>query len=240
MLDSRVEAVEVSAGYAGVDAIRRVSLVAPAGKVTALVGANGAGKTTLLNVLAGLHPPSAGTVLIDGDDVTAEQPSRRAQRGVCYIPEGRAVFPSLSVRDNLRLYANGSVGDPVEVGVDAFPQLGTRLNQLAGSLSGGQQQMLALARTWITRPEYILLDEVSMGLAPKLVTEIFDFLRRLSGSGAGLLVVEQYVKKVLEIADLVYVLQKGRIAYVGPPAELDVDAIAATYLGSGQDKETAR
>lgn len=235
-----VEAREITAGYAGIDALRRVSLVAPAGRVTALVGANGAGKSTLLNVLAGLHQPSSGSVLIDGVDVTAMPPSARVQCGVCYIPEGRAVFPSLSVRDNLRLHAKGSVADPVDVGVEAFPQLGDRLDQVAGTLSGGQQQMLALARTWISRPTHILLDEVSMGLAPRLVTEIFDFLRRLAGSGAGLLVVEQYVKKVLEIADLVYVLHKGRIVFAGPPSELDADSIAATYLGSGQDKENAK
>jgi branched-chain amino acid transport system ATP-binding protein len=232
-----IETRDIVAGYAGVQAVRGVSLVAPAGRVTALLGANGAGKSTLMNVLAGLHRPASGSVLIDGADVTGAPPSRRVRHGLCYIPEGRAIFPSLSVRENILLHAGGAHDDPVAVAIDAFPALGERLDQIAGSMSGGQQQMLALARAWVTDPRYILLDEVSMGLAPKLVTEIFDFLHRLAASGAGLLVVEQYVKQVLEVADLVYVMSKGSVVLAGPPSEVDADAIAATYLGASHERE---
>ena len=227
-----LELREVTAGYGGIAAVRRISIVAPAGHVTALIGANGAGKTTTLNVASGIHRPTSGSVLLDGRDITTAAPHARVGAGICHIPEGRAIFPSLNVRENLELFQLGGPEDPIARAIEAFPQLGSRLTQTAGSLSGGQQQMLALARAYVCRPRYILLDEVSMGLAPALVAEIFGFLGVLAASGAGLLVVEQYVRKVLEIADLVYVLRKGRVIFAGSPAELDAEALAATYLGA--------
>jgi branched-chain amino acid transport system ATP-binding protein len=244
MTATGLELRNVTAGYAGVQVLRDVSLVAPAGHVTALLGANGAGKTTLLNVVSGLHRPSGGAVLLDGEDVTRQRPCERVEHGLCHIPEGRAIFPSLSVRENLVLHGLGLVDDPVALAAEAFPALGQRLNQVAGSMSGGQQQMLALVRAYLRSPRYILLDEVSMGLAPNLVAEIFEFLARLAGRGAGLLVVEQYVHKVLSIADVVYVLRKGQVVFAGTPGELDAETLAAAYVGSsgsqgsGRDEQT--
>jgi branched-chain amino acid transport system ATP-binding protein len=227
-----LELRDIVAGYSGVAALRGVSVTAPAGSVTALIGANGAGKTTLLSVAAGLHRASSGAVLVDGRDVTRYRPAKRVSYGVCHIPEGRAVFPSLTVRENLELHDRGVVDHPVDLAVEAFPALGARLAQPAGSLSGGQQQMLALARAYVSGPRYVLLDEVSMGLAPNLVAEIFEFLQKLAAGGAGLLVVEQYVHKVLSIADRAYVLRKGQVVFAGKPSELDSEALAASYVGS--------
>jgi len=206
--------------------------VVPAGRVTALIGPNGAGKTTLLRTASGLQSPAAGTILLDGDDVTRRTSFHLARRGVCHVPEGRAIFPTLTVRENLVLAGRGGGDDPISRAVEVFPRLGERLGQEAGTLSGGEQQMLALARTCVTRPRYVLLDEVSMGLAPRIVAEIFGFLHRLAAEGAALLVVEQYVHQVLALADLVYILNKGRVAFAGQPAELDADAIAEQYLGA--------
>jgi branched-chain amino acid transport system ATP-binding protein len=139
----------------------------------------------------------------------------------------------LTVRENLQLYDRGMVANPLERAVEAFPRLGERMGQVAGTLSGGEQQMLALARAYVTSPRYVLLDEVSMGLAPILVAEIFDFLGRLAQQGAALVIVEQYVHQVLAMADIVYILRKGRVAFAGQPREIDADAIAAEYLGAG-------
>lgn len=233
MTDGRLELRDVTAGYGGGTVLRNVDLVAPAGKVTALIGPNGAGKTTLLRTASGLLPPSSGVVLLDGEDVTRASSHHLARQGVCHVPEGRAIFPTLTVRENLLLHDRGAFEDPLERAVDAFPRLGERLNQLAGTMSGGEQQMVALARAYVTSPRYVLLDEVSMGLAPKVVGAIFEFLERLAAEGAALLVVEQYVHQVLAMADLVYVLNKGQVAFAGQPSEIDADALAEQYLGAG-------
>ncbi|MEW6471483.1 MAG: ABC transporter ATP-binding protein [Actinomycetota bacterium] len=232
-----LELRDISAGYAGAQVLRSVSLVAPAGHVTALIGGNGAGKTTLLNVASGLHRPTSGAVVLDGRDVTRCRPAERVQLGICHIPEGRAIFPSLTVRENLQLHDRDAVEDVVGTAIEAFPALGQRLDQVAGSMSGGQQQMLALARAYVSGPNYILLDEVSMGLAPALVAEIFEFLEKLARGGAGLLVVEQYVSKVLDIADVVYVLRKGQVVFAGAPDELDAEALAESYVGSSASRK---
>jgi branched-chain amino acid transport system ATP-binding protein len=153
---------------------------------------------------------------------------------VCHVPEGRGVFPSLTVRDNLVLQSfAGAEKESLERAVSAFPKLGQRLDQLAGTMSGGEQQMLALARTYVQNPKLVLLDEVSMGLAPNIVDEIFEFLAVLAKEGASLLLVEQYVTRALAIADYVYLLKRGRVAFAGEPSELDAEAIAAEYVGSG-------
>ena len=233
MTAGRLELRGVTAGYEGTTVLRDVDLIAPAGSVTALIGANGAGKTTLLRCASGLLRASSGTVLLDGEDVTRAASHHLAARGVCHVPEGRAIFPTLTVRENLVLHDRGAFEDPMERAMDAFPRLGERLDQVAGTLSGGEQQMLALARAYLARPRYVLLDEVSMGLAPKVVHAIFEFLQRLAAEGAALLVVEQYVHQVLEMADLVYVLNRGRVAFAGQPSEIDADALAEEYLGAG-------
>jgi branched-chain amino acid transport system ATP-binding protein len=174
----------------------------------------------------------AGTVVLDGTDITTAPPFRRRALGLCHIPEGRGIFPNLSVRDNIRAFAKVDAGTAFDAAAEVFPILGRRADQRAGTLSGGEQQMLALARAYITEPAYVLLDEVSMGLAPRIVDEIFDFLARLAATGCALLIVEQYVQRALGMADLVYVLRKGEVAFAGEPAEVDVDRLSEEYLGA--------
>ncbi|HEY3604393.1 MAG TPA: ABC transporter ATP-binding protein [Sporichthyaceae bacterium] len=227
-----LELRRVNAGYGGTRVLRDVTLRVPDGSVVALLGANGAGKTTLLRVAAGLLRPDDGQLVIDGVDVTGEAPNRLVRHGVCHVPEGRGVFPSLTVRENLVVQAPpGQHSEAIEKAAGAFPILGKRLNQVSGTLSGGEQQMLALARAYIQSPKVILLDEVSMGLAPLIVDEIFEFLSRLAESGASLLLVEQYVTKALALSDYVYLLQRGEVAFVGEPGELDGEDLFARYLG---------
>jgi branched-chain amino acid transport system ATP-binding protein len=220
----------LTAGYGDTTVLRNVTLRVPAGATVALLGPNGAGKTTLLRVASGLLKPWTGRLLIDGVDVTAAAPHTLVDHGVCHVPEGRGVFPSLTVRENLLLHVSAKDADSIERAVDAFPILGERMSQVAGTLSGGQQQMLALARAYLSNPSVILLDEVSMGLAPKVVDEIFEFLHRLSESGAALLLVEQYVTRALAVADYVYMLNKGHVTFCGEPGELDDDDVFASYL----------
>ena len=221
----------IVAGYAETTVLRGVSLTVPDGAVVALLGANGAGKTTLLRVASGLLRPSSGTMTLDGADVTTARPHQLASRGVCHVPEGRGIFPSLTVRENLGLAAGGGKGG-LDKAVDAFPRLGERLAQTAGTMSGGEQQMLALARAYIANPKVMLLDEVSMGLAPKIVDEIFEFLGRVAAEGASLLLVEQYVTRALALADYVYLLNRGQVAYRGEPSELQDEDVFARYLGT--------
>jgi branched-chain amino acid transport system ATP-binding protein len=222
----------ITAGYGSHTVLRDVNLVVPDNSVVALLGPNGAGKTTLLRVASGLLRPSAGRILIDGADATGWPPHRLSQAGVCHVPEGRGIFRALSVRDNIRLQANGDVDlDPVTAVTQAFPRLGERLSQRAGTMSGGEQQMLALARAYVAGARTVLLDEVSMGLAPKIIDEIFEYLHQLAGQGAALLLVEQYVARALELADFVYILNKGRVQFVGESDELGEEQILASYLG---------
>jgi branched-chain amino acid transport system ATP-binding protein len=223
---------DIVAGYAETTVLRGVSLTVPDSSVVALLGANGAGKTTLLRVASGLLRPSAGKMTLDGVDVTTHRPHQLAARGVCHVPEGRGIFPSLTVRENLSLQAGGGGKDALDKAIRAFPRLGERLTQTAGTLSGGEQQMLALARSYIADPKVMLLDEVSMGLAPKIVDEIFEFLGRVAHEGASLLLVEQYVSRALALADYVYLMSRGQIAYRGEPSELQDEDVFARYLGT--------
>jgi branched-chain amino acid transport system ATP-binding protein len=223
----------ITAGYGDAAVLRDVTVTVPAGSKVALIGPNGAGKTTLLRVASGLLMPQRGRVLFDGDDVTGRRPDDLAARGICHVPEGRGVFPNLTVAQNLRLFARpGEEAQAQERAVDAFPRLGERLGQLVGTMSGGEQQMVALARAYVRQPRIVLLDEVSMGLAPKVVDEIFVFLDRLAAEGASLLLVEQFVTKALAIADLVFLLAKGQVNFVGEPSELAGDDIFTRYAGA--------
>jgi len=225
----------IRAGYGQATVLRDVSVVVPDGAAVALLGPNGAGKTTLLRVASGLLRPFAGRVVLDGEDVTAAPPQRRRRLGLCHVPERGGVFADLTVAENLRLFARpGHEDEAVDRAVAAFPALGARLGQPAGTLSGGEQQMVALSRVHGERSRVVLLDEVSMGLAPKLVDAIFAFLEGLAASGVSLLVVEQYVAKALAVADYVCLLDRGRTAFVGEPAELDSAGLAAHYLGAAQ------
>jgi branched-chain amino acid transport system ATP-binding protein len=222
----------VTAGYGGTTVLRNVSLTVPDSSVVALLGSNGAGKTTLLRVASGLLTPWKGRLLADGDDVTGRPPHELAARGVCHVPEGRGVFPPLTVAQNLELFSPpGQERDSRDRAIEAFPVLGERLNQVAGTMSGGQQQMLALARSYIANPSVVLLDEVSMGLAPIIVDEIFEFLERMAAQGTALLLVEQYATKALAIADYVYILGRGSVTFAGDAAELEGEDVFQRYLG---------
>ena len=224
----------VVAGYGETVVLRDVSIQVRESSVVALLGANGAGKTTVMRVASGMLRPRAGRVVIGGDDVSGHQPFQRTAAGVCHIPEGRAVFPGLSVRENLLLYVTGKGNRDVTLdkAAEVFPVLGQRVNQAAGTLSGGEQQMLALARAYVTDPKVILLDEVSMGLAPKIVDDIFAFIARLAASGTSLLLVEQYVTRALDLADEVYIMNRGRVAFSGKTSELDQEELFVRYLGA--------
>ncbi len=229
----RLELDHVTAGYGDTTVLRDVSITLPAGKVVALLGPNGAGKSTTLAVASGLVAPRSGRVLLDGRDVTGSRPNELVEAGLCHVTEAGAIFPELTVAENLRIFA--SVKDEAastERVLAAFPRLAERRRQVAGTLSGGEQRMLALARTYARDPSTILVDEISLGLAPIVVDEIFGHLAALARSGASLLVVEQYVAKVLAIADLVYVLVRGRIVYAGEPDELRDSSMLDHYLGA--------
>ncbi len=227
----------IVAGYGRTIVLRDVSLSVPRGAVVALLGPNGAGKTTLLRAASGLLTPARGSVVIDGRDATGLTPNRRAKAGLCLVPEGRGVFGELTVRENLRLQRPRWVAnDHTDTVLKAFPILARRLDQRAGSMSGGEQQMLALARTYMAEPKLVLLDEVSMGLAPLVVDQIFKVLAELRRSGISLLVVEQYVERALELADSVVVLDRGQVAAAGPSGSFSHASLRDSYLGAGPDR----
>jgi branched-chain amino acid transport system ATP-binding protein len=225
----------VSAGYGRATVLRNVSLEIPRGGIVALLGPNGAGKTTLLRTAVGLLRPTAGAIHFCQQDITRTSPHQRAKDGLCLIPEGRGVFRGLTVRDNLRVYlpsgSRAGPGEAIDHATSVFPVLGKRLGQVAGTLSGGQQQMLALARSFLANPRVVLLDEVSMGLAPKVVDEIYDAIARLAKQGIALVLVEQYVTRALDLADTVVLLDRGTVAYGGPTTGLQDAAVLRGYLG---------
>jgi branched-chain amino acid transport system ATP-binding protein len=223
----------IVAGYGDSTVLRDVSLTVPDGKVVALLGPNGAGKTTLLRVASGLLSPRSGTIRLDGAPLVGKAPDAFARAGICHVPEGRGIFRSLSVRENILLQAPGADADvALTRAIEAFPRLGERLSQRAGTMSGGEQQMLAMARAYLANPHLVLLDEVSLGLAPMIVDEIFDFLAKLAREGASLLLVEQYISRALAIADFVFVLNQGEIAFAGETDELDQAELYRTYVGA--------
>jgi branched-chain amino acid transport system ATP-binding protein len=227
-----LELRNVSGGYGRHIVLRDINLVVPDSAVVALLGANGAGKTTLLRVASGMLQARSGQLLLDGNDVTRWPAYRLARSGVCHVPEGRGIFRALSVRDNLRLGAPRSVDlRAIPTATQAFPRLGERLGQQAGTLSGGEQRMLALARPLLAKSRMILLDEVSIGLAPKVVDMLFEHLHNLAAGGASLLLVEQYVTRALELADYAYILRKGRIIFAGEPKQLTSERVLVSYLG---------
>ncbi|GAA4730106.1 ABC transporter ATP-binding protein [Nocardioides endophyticus] len=221
----------LTARYGAATVLRGVDLQVKPGEVVALLGPNGAGKTTLMRTAAGLVPASAGTVTLAGVDVTRRSPHRRARAGLCLVPEGRGIFPSLTVRENLRLQgAPRQRKETLDRIVEAFPVLGERLGAPAARLSGGQQQMIALGRSLVTNPDVVMLDEVSMGLAPLVIDQIFEALERLARTGTALLVVEQYVSRALAMADSVYVLSRGQVSWHGTPSEITEEEIMRRYL----------
>lgn len=229
-----LEAVGIRAGYGGIDVLHGVDLTARFGEVTALLGPNGGGKSTLLRVVAGVLPPTAGQLRMAGVAVTGVSPHRLARNGVCLIPEGRGVFPNLTVRENMWLAAGRAArrAQFERVAYDRFPRLGERRTQLAGTLSGGEQQMLALARALATSPGLLLIDELSMGLAPMIVGELFAIVRQIAESGTAVVLVEQFAHAALAVADQVEVLVRGRVTRRGTPAEVEPH-LASAYLAGG-------
>jgi branched-chain amino acid transport system ATP-binding protein len=229
-----VQGLEVA--YGAVRALKGVSLSVGQGEVITLLGANGAGKSTTLRAISGLVRPRAGSISYRGEALTRLSPAQIVRRGIAHCPEGRRVFAGLSVQDNLLLGASGR-RDP-EIGLDIqrmftlFPILAERRNQAAGTLSGGEQQMLALARALMSRPTLLLLDEPSLGLAPLVVRSIFATLKELKAAGITILLVEQNVKLALELADRAYVLRTGQVVLEGKAEELRDNArVARAYLG---------
>jgi branched-chain amino acid transport system ATP-binding protein len=226
----------ISAGYEGATVCTDLSLTVPAGSVTALLGANGAGKTTTLRVAAGLLRPTRGVVRVYGADVTRLPAHQRARAGVCLIPEGRGIFRSLTVAENLRLQGPPRASaDGLHRVIEVFPALGRHLGREAGSLSGGEQQMLALARAYLANPALVLVDEASCGLSPLMVDQVFATLRDIAAAGVALLIVEQYVHRALEVAQQVVVLDRGRVLFRGQPSELGRDVLLRSYLGAESD-----
>ena len=232
VVTNSLELVGVTSGYGTTTILRNVDLTVPAGSVTALLGSNGAGKSTLLKTVSGLVRPTQGTIRLGGEDITNLPTNRRAKHGLCHIPEGRAIFRHLTVRENLLLQAGpGHEDELLERCTQAFPILGQRLNQRAGSMSGGQQQMLAMCRAYAHNPKLILVDEASLGLAPILVDEIFHFLRQVADEGAALLIVDQFITRALALASKVYVMNRGEIVFTGQPSDLENDDVFRRYLG---------
>jgi branched-chain amino acid transport system ATP-binding protein len=232
------------AAYGKVEVLHGISLEVPKGKVVTLIGSNGAGKTTTMRAISGMIKPRSGTVMLAGKDVTGLDSHRIAKAGVAHSPEGRRVFSTMSVTDNLLLGAfprytgsrpKGDVNEDLERALELFPRLQERRTQLAGTLSGGEQQMLAMARAVMLNPEVILLDEPSMGLAPILVEEVFRIISRLKDRGVTMLLVEQFAAAALKVADYGYVLENGRISLHGPAESLKNDpGVKAAYLGGAQ------
>jgi branched-chain amino acid transport system ATP-binding protein len=227
----------LDARYGQAQALWDIDIDVGDAETVCIVGPNGAGKTTLVNTVAGLHRPSAGTVRLDGDDLAGSPSYRVCDHGVAIVPEGRRVFPAMSVRDNLLLGAYRRGARPeyrrTEQRVyELFPRLAERSGQWAGSLSGGEQQMLALGRALMARPRLLLLDEPSLGLAPVIVDEVFDAVAAITASGVGVLLVEQDVHRALEAADRGYLLIEGRIVAGGPASELrESDVVRQRVLG---------
>lgn len=237
---SVLELSGITAGYGRTTVLRDVDLSVSRGSVVALLGPNGAGKTTLLRIAAGLLTPSSGRVLLGGQDTARRRPFQRVRNGLCLVPEGRGIFPNLTVRENLRLQVPPwKRRDGFTPALEAFPVLEERLGQTAGTMSGGQQQMLALSRCFLADPTVVLLDEVSMGLAPRVIDEIFAALVKLAQRGVSLLLVEQYVTRALHVADHVYLLGRGKITFSGAPSQLDEDALMHRYLGGGDLEASA-
>ena len=230
-MNSALHLERLTIGYGGSAVVHEVTLEVPKGAAIALLGPNGAGKSTLLRAAAGLLKPMSGRIVLDGEDVTRERVDERTRRGLCHIPDGRGVFPSLTVRENIVLQSDrGRHEEALHQATDAFPALGSRLKQLAGTLSGGEQQMLALSRAYVSDPRVVLVDEVSLGLAPVIVDQLFEFLASLLSRGTALLIVEQYVSRALALAAEVYVLSRGRIVLRTASNEVSEAELFERYL----------
>lgn len=233
--DPLIEMREVTAAYDRIRVLHGIDLAASPGEFLTLLGPNGAGKTTTLKVLAGQLPATSGCVHVAGHHLNGVAAGAFAKMGVCLIPEGRGIFPNLTVWDNLKVFSNS--GTPhreiAERSFERFPRLGERRNQLAGTLSGGEQQMLALARGLGTNPAILLLDELSMGLAPIIVKQLYALVAEIAADGVTVIAVEQFARLVLDVADRAAIIGAGRVTFVGDPVEAAA-RLHDAYLGSGQ------
>jgi branched-chain amino acid transport system ATP-binding protein len=233
-----VENLHVS--YGKIKAIKGISLAVNKGEIVTLVGANGAGKTTLLKTISGILSPAEGTITFEGSDLSKIKPFQRVIEGICQAPEGRGIFPGMTVRENLEIGKYGresgkaEMSEDIEMVYGLFPRLLERQAQFGGTLSGGEQQMLSIGRALMSRPRLLLLDEPSMGLAPMFIAQIFDIIQKIKAQGMTILLVEQNAAKALSIADRAYVLETGTITKEGSGQTLLNDpAVRAAYLGTG-------
>ena len=233
---------DIVTSYGNIEALRGISLDAAEGEITCLLGPNGAGKTTTLFTIAGILDAKSGSVVLNGEDLTRLPAARVVSRGIALVPENRLVFPGMDVEENLRAGAYSRRVSAAEVAADIadmyrrFPRLEERRHQTAGTLSGGEQQMLAIARGLMARPRILLMDEPSIGLAPMIVAEIFDIIRELNAEGVTILLVEQNARMALSVAHKFYLIEGGRITFAGSPGELEQDeVIHRAYLGSRQE-----
>jgi branched-chain amino acid transport system ATP-binding protein len=223
-------------GYGKIEVLHDVSLDVAQGQIVTLIGANGAGKTTLLKTISGLLRPSAGSITFEGKSIVRRPPHKIVELGISHVPEGRAILKRMTVIDNLRMGAyvrnDSEIAEDIEAALARFPLLSERRLQIAGTLSGGEQQMLAIGRALVARPRLLLFDEPSLGLAPKIVSQIFLTLRELKNEGKTILLVEQNARQALRVADHGYVLERGHIIYRGSGEELlNMPEVQRTYLG---------
>ena len=228
---------DLKVSYGGIEALKGISLDVEKGQIVALIGANGAGKSTTLNTIAGLLKPREGSITFDGKNITGMNASKMVYNGMALCPEGRRIFQQMTVRENLEMGGfsrpNAEIDGSMEDVFSRFPRLREREKQIAGTLSGGEQQMLAMARALMSRPKLLMLDEPSMGLAPILVEQIFEIIKELHGSGTTILLVEQNAQMALSVADRAYVMETGKITMEGKASDLlHNDAVRKAYLGS--------
>jgi branched-chain amino acid transport system ATP-binding protein len=229
-----LELRNVRASYGSIEVLHGVNLSVGRGEVVALLGPNGAGKSTMIKVVSGLLRPTSGQLIVGGRDVTGAAASALARAGLCTIPEGRGIFPNLTVRENLLMatFSGHKLADIEESTYARFPRLSERRTQLAGTMSGGEQQMLSLARALATDPVILLLDELSMGLAPLIVAELYQQVAAIAAEGVSVLVVEQFARTVLGVADQAVLLAHGKVQVAGKASEIGEDVLAGAYLGS--------
>ncbi len=236
MSDAILKINDLKVNYGGIEAVKGISFDVPKGEIITLIGANGAGKSSTLRAIAGLVKPASGSIVFNGEDITAKDPTAIVTKGITLVPEGRKIFPDLTVLENLRIGAylrNDDLTDDLNWVYDLFPRLKERSWQAGGTLSGGEQQMLAVGRALMSRPKVIMMDEPSLGLAPIIVRGIFDIIKEINKQGVTVLLIEQNANMALKTADLGYVMETGRITMSGSGAELLSDEqVKKAYLGA--------
>ena len=239
MSEKLLEMKDLSVSYGGIEAVKEISFDVHSGEIVTLIGANGAGKSTTLKSIAGLVKPKCGSILFEGQELVGKTPDAIVKAGITLVPEGRRVFPNLTVKENLKIGAylrRDDLGADMEYVYDLFPRLREREWQLAGTLSGGEQQMLAVGRALMSKPKFIMMDEPSLGLAPLIVKDIFSIIKTINKAGITVLLIEQNANMALQVADKAYVLETGRITMSGTGQELLADPkVREAYLGKSKN-----